>query len=1059
MSGFWVLKHLFKAQAVNIDWGQEAEILGYDGPRQPSTVDFGPLQFRWLLHPSLGLPRQPFVLAHRRPPGGSHTIQDLANLPGWEVIETVGLPVDDGWAETGYELGPQGPPDAPLAPFDAAMRRLELGAPRIGWAGLQLPTAFGPTPLPDWEPVVFDAFLRDLVEGQLLRGIRTMLEALPDPAGHSAYSDPAADAASAGRMDLRPFVVGRAGSSGHGEPASAAWHPLGLLLLSAGVDPLASLALGFGTAVNPRVEDDELFRVSVRHLITVGGRELDVELADVVTVNHDRPAPERPRAVSAALIGHTRPQTIDGPAVDTVGVTWQRPLNPVFAHHGDDAPQAVSYAIGRSDRHGAAILLTRRPADVQGYQPFVASKPAGAEPVLFADHRPRATTFDSEHLGDPIAEDHTYAVAAQDAFGRWSNWATVPYSDADEPPHAPSILGATLQPDGALTVDFGWDWSDRSPEFMELLVSWEDEPATILLDTRMQFGGAAAPPGGGPGVVPLTPDLQPADAWGSDQDHDPGEPATRFYRLETTLSLDFAGRPRRVVQIQGRGQCHLHERVFPTFNVSPLGRPYAREVYDPFRPGPPPVPETPQWATVRDASGVSRALLTWTAVPRATGYVVYEASETTLLAAFDLPGPDTNEAFTSRLAVLRAAALPSRRAEFRRVQAGVISTTSFEVTLPRGSSVMHLYAVTALSANNQESEWPASSAGFIAVAAARIRVPRTPVLEATVDTTGAEPIVHLRVEIDEAPPVDAVEIYRVPRGARPDDVDSMGRPQRENVDPGTDVVVIDQPVLPSWQRIWYRAVAWSAPDDARGYVEARSAPSAAVFVLVPPSLPPSIMDIRVNEPGSSESTVLVSWQTSAPFTPTAFGSHRAVVEVPFSGRLEAQLDTLTRIPDLAALPGPGQAVGIQRVLTQSGDRLYVWLSRPSLGMAFAIDLKVIDPLGRVGRETVDVPPLEATLPIIDTIDPDNGSPGGRFTIFGSNLVLQPGDAVIVLLDIGAAPDAPPNPGPLQVVGSTLPTQIEVVIPAMPQEGQFNVVVSRSDGAEATSAETLFITLL
>ena len=308
MSGAWVLPHLFKVQAANIDWGLVAELAGYEGPQQPSGVDYAPLQFRWLLHPSLGLPRHPFVLARNRHPGGSLTAQQLANLPGWEEVETVGLPVDDRRVDSGYELGPQGPRDGPLAPLDAAFRRLELGAPRIGWTRLTLTLPGGAVALPDWEPVVLDAYLQDLAGSRLLRGVQTMLAERPDPSTHAAYLEPEVDVAGTGRLQPRPLMGGAVGVAGQGEPAHSAWHPLGLLLLSAGIDPLASLALGFGTAIHQRGEVDDLYRVSVRHVVRAGGRDREIELADVVTVN------DQPRSLNRRS-GRSRAHRPQPPAV------------------------------------------------------------------------------------------------------------------------------------------------------------------------------------------------------------------------------------------------------------------------------------------------------------------------------------------------------------------------------------------------------------------------------------------------------------------------------------------------------------------------------------------------------------------------------------------------------------------------------------------------------------------------------------------------------------------------------------------------------------------------
>jgi hypothetical protein len=98
-------------------------------------------------------------------------------------------------------------------------------------------------------------------------------------------------------------------------------------------------------------------------------------------------------------------------------------------------------------------------------------------------------------------------------------------------------------------------------------------------------------------------------------------------------------------------------------------------------------------------------------------------------------------------------------------------------------------------------------------------------------------------------------------------------------------------------------------------------------------------------------------------------------------------------------------------------------------------------------------------PVIEAIDPDNGRPGGKFTIFGSNLVLEPGDPVSVLFAIPTEPDQPPNPGPFGIVGIPTPTAVVAVVPEMPQECEFPIVVSSSDGPEAISNDTFAVKLL
>jgi len=376
-----------------------------------------------------------------------------------------------------------------------------------------------------------------------------------------------------------------------------------------------------------------------------------------------------------------------------------------------------------------------------------------ARALIIAGH----VTVDGQVVPNPLPAQCTYAVAAQDIFGRFTPWQTAPYESKDELPQAPAILSVQLDLAGALTVDFSWDWSDRSPEFMELAGFFEDDPTNQLLSTKLEFGGQAKPKTGSFQVVPLLDVIEVTDAgprekrasvaaFGAAQDRNPDEPDVRFYRLTATVPLTFGGKPKRTCQVHTRGQCHAHHVVgvaqrpipHPDLKVSDFGLLSSATVFDPVPPPPPTVPEAPQWASLPDVARVSRTVLSWKTSSGVKGYALYEATETTLLAALGLPGPDTSRPFTDRLAVLRAANLPALRSVFRRVQEALIPpaapNTTFEVALPRGSSVMHFYAVTAMSPNQQESDWPPNSKQFIAVAAPRLAVPSAPAMDAEPDT-------------------------------------------------------------------------------------------------------------------------------------------------------------------------------------------------------------------------------------------------------------------------------------------------------------------------------------
>jgi hypothetical protein len=138
----------------------------------------------------------------------------------------------------------------------------------------------------------------------------------------------------------------------------------------------------------------------------------------------------------------------------------------------------------------------------------------------------------------------------------------------------------------------------------------------------------------------------------------------------------------------------------------------------------------------------------------------------------------------------------------------------------------------------------------------------------------------------------------------------------------------------------------------------------------------------------------------------------------------------------------------------------LWFRRPDRNRPVDVTVRLSDPLGGVSVDTVTVPPVSALLPpTISAIDPNNGRPGDTFTIFGTNFILDPGETVSVLFAIPTEPDAPPNPGPLTIVGNPTPTEIVATVPPMPQEVRFPIIVSRSDGAEAFSEDEFFVTLL
>jgi hypothetical protein len=973
MAERWVLPWLFNAQAASVNWEAERERRHYDGPVLETEEEAGEVQLRWLLHPVLGLPLAPFTVWRLPFPAGALSDQELANLPDWEPLEIAGLPVNASWAGTGYPTAEQGPLAAPLSPVDAARRRLVVGAPRIGWDALQVDGAV----LPEWEPSDLHTYLDELLAGRLLAGVRAMLVARPDPLTHAAYVETIVEG---GALQLRPRLMGSL--SDHvgvpDRPATAEWRPLGLLAVGAGSDALASLALGFGTAVEHIGVDDAAYMVSVPHRLALNGQEFAFELAAVVRLDRQPGPPDPPAGLTAASMVRNRPEETDGPYRETVGVSWERPPHPRFSGQPSSAPYPASYAVGAfgPGARRAAILLTRRSDVVRGWLPFVASLPDAVQPdpapeIRFADHLSLTTTVAGQFIPDVLPDGYTYGVAAQDLFGRWSAWSTVTFEPEREATQNATLLAVRLDHGGTLEVDFAWDWSDRSPQFVELSGAFADDPGSDLLAARLSFAGHPEPP---PlmdmELIPLDPDRAEITAWGTAQDRPGEEPAWRFYRLRKAVSLAFTGQRSQSFAVSARGQRHLHEAFIPGFNISPFGPPLATTVNNP---APPPfqlpiTPEIPQWASLPDAAGVSRAVLSWASDPAVAGYALYEATETALLSALGLPGPDTAASLIDRLAVLRSADLPAQRTVFRRLREELISPqgqqTSYEVALPRGSAVLHFYALTALSPNQMESCWPADTKQFIAVATPRLNLPAEPFVEAAADPAAAPPQVHVRLWPGRGAAPSRIELFRTANELLAGDADAMGPPIATIEVNGAELAFDDKAAPAGWRRLWYRAVAWTADDPQAGLVGGRSPASGAAAVLLPPSNPPAIVNLRVNQEGSTDAESLLSWESEVPMAVTPLGPHTTALETTDAAgivviRLSGRVDALATIPSPSDLlpPDPAQRAILRYGGNGAAPRFYAWVPRPAPDQPFHATVTMIDPLGRVGRAEADVPPM------------------------------------------------------------------------------------------------------
>ncbi|GAB4539776.1 MAG: hypothetical protein Kow0063_28900 [Anaerolineae bacterium] len=941
------------------------------------------LHLRWLLNPAVGLPLEPFVVWQRPRDPALVTPQQYAELDDWEPMDVVGLPVDEGWgppvdygkiSDQTYGEGQGLVNFGLIPPWAAAVDRLIAGAPFSGWDFRNDKNE----QMPRWEPPDLVALVVEHLKPNLVEDLRGMLLNEPNPEKHTDYRPPK-------RTITQPRQVGYLGDRTlAAQQSTLDASPWKLALINAASDPFASLALGFGTVVP--------FDPNMVTMVSVFHRRFEREFATVLLDIPDFPELDPPKNVQAVLRARNRPAKLDGDYADTVDVLWERPQQRRL--WPDPTRTPLSYAVARFGPQGAGaqMLLARRPANIGGWTPFVASAGGAGQQVRFPEGR-----LEAGFRSTP--KSCSYSVAAQDLFGRWSRWRSAAYNLEAEPFPEPRLVSVQLSDAGRLAVDFAWDWSDRSPEFIEISGRFSEPASPELVNQRIEFGGDAA------GqfdlnrgrVEPLEPDRKRVVGWGTEQDANPGEPGMRYYRLTVEgVEIEFGGRDVLVFDVAARGQGHLHQKWIPNFGVTPWSQPLQTRLFNRRHPDPPKlkVPEPPQWASLPDMAGISRALLRW---PRQAGlrYAVYTASETALLAAADQAGSDLSASYTDRVEKLRTLLgkpdlRPDLRKVFRRLTDIPIEDGEYEAALPRGSRVIHAFVVTAIKANQVESDWPTKPMQFLLVAAPRLAIPGQPALEVGIDPGVDGPTARFSVRLRDGADVERVELFRASNETAAQDVDSMGPPFKTLEPNGGLVLDYSEPLIPSWRKLYFRAVAWSGTNPETGEIAARSQPSPAVSLVFPPQTPPALSELKVYRTSADGTDALVGWASDAPRYLTPLGFHRFVLMAQdqagaVRGKIERQIDSVVVLDDLVQIPAPDAGGG--KIFSVS-DTYYAWVARPVQDQPFTVIVKAIDPLGRIGAAQIEVPVTQVLLPPqlgeIGLIRVDEGkyNEGGGLVVIG-----------------------------------------------------------------------------
>ncbi|HKO19014.1 MAG TPA: hypothetical protein VJU82_09015, partial [Acidobacteriaceae bacterium] len=666
---------------------------------------------------------------------------DFANLPGWIAVETVGLPIDQtDFAGTSYSTADQGFISSPVTPKLAAERRLKVGAPRYGWFGT-LPDG---TAAPAYDPPTTPGLFSDF-NATILPNIKTML---------NSSAGPYADASFVIQQNIPTPQQAGGGASTSSQPSTATFAPLGILLLGCCSDPFNALGLGFGTAysldelksilsrqksnqatganttalaVTPEASIGKV-HLNITAVMVVGDYDLSIlgfdltgEMANIVFIDGLQFAvTQAPQNLSAATLRLNPPLTVDAPYTATVDATWNRPAQVLPSQ-----TIAASYAVARSAPSTTSALLNATRVG-GGFMPWVGSLPIDGDtssPVFFED-----SYVERPASGNSLS----YAVAAQDWFGIWSDWAETTAGIPAEPVSYASVSDAQWQitdksssPHPAiLTVFFSWDWTTRTAQEVDLLIALQTLPdPTAPLPAvppppgvQYSLGGAYANitftfgtdptvppsvPGGAAYTVEIVPFTPPTPPDGTPPPPMPSNINVVQYKATIPgFSLNFGTADEAAAFIYARSK----ERVSSSWTTT--AKPRVARLKSPT---PPPVPtvDTIVWATLQDAQGVSRVHLRWNSngAPPSASFHIYEATETGLLDVAGMPPADLTKPYAERLAALRTLDMAKCRKTFRKLTVPVApyTSTDVEVTLPRGGRIIYAYVVASVSANNVES--------------------------------------------------------------------------------------------------------------------------------------------------------------------------------------------------------------------------------------------------------------------------------------------------------------------------------------------------------------------
>lgn len=974
------------------------------------------------------------------------TLADAEKIDDWELVETVGLPVDErDWQNSGQRHGmKQGLVNQEMDAISAAVERFQRGINPLGWWP-RLPDG---VPAPEW--YLPDAY--QLVEEssmELLPMLRRVADSAPDQQAAQTF-----------QFKIDPPQNPAGGTMPSDEPSTADLSPVGMLAMLAAGDPQLAVTLGYGTGY-PEEETrvSKQFNHSAYDWMITGlweqgldGKSKAIEFAALIPRPGAGISAPTPADLQVDLQAHLRPEDIDQPWLASLRSSWERFPQTQLTSVASFA--AARHVVGKTDP-AEALLQTRMLS--KGYCPIINTRSAqDPEPT-----RQSHTDATLEIPPDPGKVVLDMAIATQNIFGLWSGWSEQQIEVQQPEPANVQILSAELHaidPNAAnpnasdpnatlcpasLTFEFSVDWRIRSLQQIDLhsrlfaaATRQTAAPAASANEgIQLKLGGAIIPVHivfngdvasvNGQAVLALNAEGDKAVTPG------PAQSASRRYRVTLPgFELDYASTPHIALTLQARVVERIAYHRVGAWSPSPkiiyASDPRARAAQ---------VVDLVRLASLADAAGECHAHLEWPAVPNALGYAVYESTETRILTSHHgYPEPSPERSLSQRLSTLKQAFndQPLRR-DFTRKNPDLLTSQQLDVSLPRGSADIHLYAILPVMAGGIEGPWPSgpeASKALIPYAAPRIAEPGPPTIELQLvqDKAPAAPNFRARLRIgtrgDAGARPKRIDIHRVRVDDAARSLDSMGPPiasltastaqwQVDNAGAGphwiSQVTGIDQP-QGSWRTVWYRAVAWSEDEPLRGILKGRSLPSPAVSVVIPPATGPDLGPLSLSSVGGDPAWVLVNFSSHIQIAPTPLGPHLINIDVRLadgSSLLQQQLSM-----DQIAQAQPATGSGLWRIAapvtspSASAGRYGIIVRRASLQDRLSVSVRVTDPIQRITEQVINIQPGASTpLPSLSKIDAFSIAGRGHVYSFSTNAPDQDASGGVYRIHVAAVAKA------------------------------------------------------